>query len=57
MVNLLFKDADSTTYNYLGTGKLQNIGEEALLPSIKVTFLTAKCNMRAHRQYVALENI
>jgi hypothetical protein len=57
MVNLLFKDAESTTYNYLASGKLQNIGEEAPLPSIKVTFLTAEWNMWVGGQYVAREDI
>jgi len=55
--NLLFKEAESITYNHLASGKLQNIGEEALLPFVKVIFLPVDWSMQARGQYVACEDI
>jgi hypothetical protein len=55
--DLLFKVAESTIYNYLAPGKLQNIREEALLPFIKVTLLPVDWIMQARGQYLACEDI
>jgi hypothetical protein len=54
---VLVKDAESITYNHLASGTLQNIGQEALLPFVKVTFLPVDWSMRAGGQYVAREDI
>ena len=57
MDTLLFRYAESTSYNYLASGKLQNIGEETLLLRVKVTFLAADWSMRARGEYVDREDI
>jgi len=55
--DLLFKDAESTIRNYLASGKLQNTGEEALRPFIKIIFLPVDWSMRVCGQYFAREGI
>jgi hypothetical protein len=54
---LLLEDAESTIRNHLASGKLQNAGEEALWPFVKVIFLPVDWSMWARGQYFAREDI